>query len=234
MASTTPEAARTAPHRARAVVVLSGQGTNFRALHDATLRVDLPLELVAVFSDRAAAAGLALARERGVQALALDPKAHADRDAFDLALAAAIEDASPDWVFLAGYMRILSARFVTQFAGRLLNIHPSLLPDYPGLHTHRRALADGRSVHGCTVHFVTAELDGGPPIAQSCVPVERGDTEETLSARVQVAEHILYPTVARWAAQGRLRWNSGRPELDGAPLVRPVQLAAGPGTEEET
>lgn len=233
MASTTPEAARTAPRRARAVVVLSGQGTNFRALHDATLRGDLPLDLVAVASDRAHAPGLALARERGVRALALDPKAYADRGAFDLALAAAIDAEAPDWVFLAGYMRILSAPFVTRFAGRLLNIHPSLLPEYPGLHTHRRALADGREVHGCTVHFVTAELDGGPPIAQSRVRVERGDTEETLSARVQVAEHILYPTVARWAAQGRLRWNGGRPELDSAPLVHPVQLAAGRGTEEE-
>jgi phosphoribosylglycinamide formyltransferase 1 len=234
MASTTPDPARTAPRRTRAVVVLSGQGTNFRALHDATLRGGLPLDVVAVFSDRAAAAGLELARERSVPAFALDPKSFADRAAFDAALASAIEQQAPEWVFLAGYMRILSAAFVAQFAGRLLNIHPSLLPDYPGLHTHRRALADGRTVHGATVHFVTAELDGGPPIAQSQVPVERGDTEETLSARVQVAEHILYPTVARWAALGRLRWNGGRPELDGAPLVHPVPLTAGRVAEEET
>jgi phosphoribosylglycinamide formyltransferase-1 len=220
-----PPAANSTPGRAPlpAVVLISGQGTNLLAIHAATA-AGLPVRIVAVLSDRVAAPGLERARALGLPAEALSPQEHADRAAHDAALADRIDAFRPGVVVLAGYMRILSTEFVRRFSGRLLNIHPSLLPKYPGLHTHRRALEAGDTEHGATVHFVTDELDGGPRIARIVVPVVAGDTEATLSARVQAQEHRLYPTVLGWFATGRLECREGRAWLDGAPLAEPVTL----------
>lgn len=205
------------------VVLLSGQGTNLLAIEAAT-RAGLPLDIRAVLSDRAAAPGLVRARELGLVATAVPPTAYPDRAAHDAALAERIDAHAPAAVVLAGYMRILTPPFVARFAGRLLNIHPSLLPKYPGLHTHRRALEAGDTEHGATVHYVTDELDGGPRVARCVVPVRPGDTENTLSARVQAGEHRLYPTVLGWLAAGRLAWRDGGPWFDGAPLPEPVDV----------
>ncbi|MFO0336297.1 MAG: phosphoribosylglycinamide formyltransferase [Pseudomonadota bacterium] len=203
-------------------VLLSGRGSNFEAL--AAAAPTGGYEIRGVVSDRPAAAGLERARERGVAAHALPPGHYPDRAAHDAALAARIDALEPGLVVLAGYMRILSPPFVARYAGRLLNIHPSLLPKYPGLHTHRRVLEAGDPEHGATVHFVTDQLDGGPPIAQARVPVLAGDTVETLSARVQGAEHRLYPAVVGWFAAGRLAWRDGCAWLDGRVLQAPVQV----------
>jgi phosphoribosylglycinamide formyltransferase-1 len=205
------------------VVLISGQGTNLLAMHAAAER-GLPVEIRAVLSDRPNAPGLERSRARGLVAEALPPSGYPDRAAHDAALAARIDAYGAELVVLAGYMRILSPAFVGRYAGRLVNIHPSLLPKYPGLHTHRRALEAGDTVHGATVHFVTDELDGGPPIARVEVPVLAGDTEATLSARVQAREHTLYPTVLGWYATGRLVCRDGRAWLDGRPLDGPVTL----------
>ena len=222
--SVTPEASP--PPLPRLAVVLSGRGSTFRALHDAVLAGDVPATLCGVFTDKPDAYGLTIARERELPTFALSPRNFASREAFDVALGDAVAASAPDWVLLAGYMRVLTPAFCERFAGRLLNIHPSLLPLYPGLHTYERALADGCTEHGSTVHFVTAELDGGPRIAQVRVPVFAEDSTDSLSARVQAAERKLYPTVARWAAQGRLAWQAGRPRFDGAPLQEPLVVAA--------
>jgi len=163
----------------------------------------------AVISNRPDAPGLAWARSQGLPAIALDHKAHATREAFDAELAAAIERLAPDLVLLAGFMRILTPEFIARFPRRILNIHPSLLPAFPGLHTHRRALEAGVKLHGCTVHLVTPELDSGPIVAQAAVPVLRGDTEETLAARVLEAEHRVYPQVVRWFLEDRVEFLDG-------------------------
>jgi phosphoribosylglycinamide formyltransferase 1 len=149
-----------------------------------------------------------------------------NRDAFEQQLAASIDSANADWIVLAGFMRILSPEFVARYAGRMLNIHPSLLPRYKGLHTHERALAARDAEHGATVHFVTAELDGGPLVLQGVVPVLGSDTVASLSGRVHAQEHIIYPMVIRWLSQGRLRWNNGKPTMDGEALIAPMRLAA--------
>ena len=193
----------------RVVVLLSGRGSNFQAIAEA----QLPIEIVAVISNRPQAAGLAYARERGLNAVALDHTVHANRETFDALLADEIERHQPDLVVLAGYMRILSPAFIARFEGRLLNIHPSLLPMFPGLKTHERALAEGVKIHGCTVHFVTAQLDHGPIIIQAAVPVRSDDTPDTLAARVLVQEHRIYPQAIRWFAEGRLVNNHGRVNL---------------------
>jgi phosphoribosylglycinamide formyltransferase-1 len=190
----------------RVVVLLSGRGSNFQAIAEA----NLPIEIVAVISNRPRAAGLDYARSRGLAAIALDHTAHPDRVAFDALLADEIERHQPDLVVLAGYMRILSPAFITRFEGRLLNIHPSLLPMFPGLKTHERALDEGIKIHGCTVHFVTADLDHGPIVIQAAVPVRADDTPETLAARVLTQEHRIYPQAIRWFAEGRLINQSGR------------------------
>ncbi len=195
----------------RVVVLLSGRGSNFQAIAEA----GLPIEIVAVISNRLQAAGLTWARERGLAALALDHTEHADREAFDVLLADEIERHRPDLVVLAGYMRILSAAFIARFEGRLLNIHPSLLPMFPGLKTHQRALDEGVKIHGCTVHFVTADLDHGPIVIQAAVPVRADDTSETLAARVLRQEHRIYPQAVRWFAEGRLEIKRGRVNLKG-------------------
>lgn len=175
-----------------------------------------------VISDRPDVAGITTARELGLQTQVVSWKAAADRAGFELALSQSISAHSPDLVVLAGFMRVLSTPFVERYAGRMINIHPSLLPKYTGLHTHRRALEAGDTVHGASVHFVTPELDGGPLILQSRVPVKAGDTESTLAARVQATEHVIYPRVIEWIADGRLEWNGGYPLLDGKPLNEPV------------
>ena len=175
-----------------------------------------------VVSDRTEAAGITTARELGLDTHVVCRKAAPDRLAFELALGACIDAHRPDLVVLAGFMRVLSGSFVERYAGRMLNVHPSLLPRYTGLHTHRRVLDAGDAEHGASVHFVTSVLDGGPLILQSRVPVEPGDTEATLAARVQATEHVIYPRAIGWIADGRLEWNGGHPLLDGKALNQPV------------
>ena len=203
---------------ARVVVLLSGRGSNFRAIAEA----GLPIEIVAVVSNRPKAAGLDYARERGIPAIALDHTEHPDREAYDALLADEVERHRPDLVVLAGYMRILSTAFIARFEDRLLNIHPSLLPSFPGLRTHERALEEGVKVHGCTVHFVTPQLDHGPIVIQAAVPVRADDTPETLSARVLGQEHRIYPLAVRWFAEGLLVKNHGRVNLKDDPASQSV------------
>jgi len=192
------------------VVLISGRGSNLRAIVEAAP----PCRIAAVISNRPDAPGLDYAREKGIRTAVIDHTGFTSRDTFDQALRAAIDAHSPALVVLAGFMRILSDAFVGHYAGRLINIHPSLLPAYPGLHTHRRALADGVRLHGCTVHFVTSTLDSGPIIAQAAVPVQPDDTEASLSARILLQEHRLYPQAVRWFVQGRLVIAQGRVCVD--------------------
>ncbi len=184
----------------RIVILISGRGSNLTAI----LQARLPLQVVAVISNDPAAPGLQTAQDWGIPTAALDHRQFPEREAFDRALQALIDGYQPQLVVLAGFMRILTAPFVAHYAQRLLNIHPSLLPAFPGLHTHRRALQEGVRIHGCTVHFVTSQLDHGPIVAQAAVPVLPGDSEDTLGARVLRCEHRLYPQVLRWWAQERL------------------------------
>lgn len=181
------------------VVLISGRGSNMQALLEAGLPVS------AVISNRADAKGLQTASARGVATRVIEHRGYATREAFDAALADAIDGFAPRLVALAGFMRILTPAFVARYAGRLMNIHPSLLPAFPGLDTHARALAAGVKLHGCTVHFVTAELDHGPVIVQAAVPVVAGDDEASLAARVLAEEHRIYPAAVRWFLEGRLR-----------------------------
>jgi phosphoribosylglycinamide formyltransferase-1 len=195
----------------KVVVLISGRGSNMEAL----LKAKLPVEFAAVISNRADAKGLQTAAAAGVPTAVVDHKAYAGREAFDAALAATIDGYAPDLVVLAGFMRILTADFVRRYEGRLLNIHPSLLPSFPGLHTHQRALDEGVKVHGCTVHFVTADLDHGPVVIQAAVPVADDDNEDSLSARVLAEEHRVYAQAVRWFAEDRLRLEQGKVRLDG-------------------
>jgi phosphoribosylglycinamide formyltransferase-1 len=203
------------------VILISGRGSNMQALVEARL----PVRLAGVISNRPDAAGLAYARAKGIATAVVDHREHAGRDAFDAALASGIDGYSPDLVCLAGFMRILGDAFVRRYDGRLLNIHPSLLPAFPGLHTHRRALDEGVKIHGCTVHFVTAELDHGPIVAQAAVPVLESDDEHTLAARVLAQEHQIYPKAVRWFAEDRLTLEGGVVRLAGGgdPQFRLVQ-----------
>ncbi|WP_413725191.1 phosphoribosylglycinamide formyltransferase [Sodalis sp. RH16] len=200
------------------VVLLSGEGSNLQAVMDACRDGKIPARIAAVFSNRADAYGLQRAAQGSLPAHALNPGDYPHRAAFDLALMERIDEHRPDAVILAGYMRILSPAFVSHYAGRLLNIHPSLLPRYPGLHTHRQVLANGDAEHGTSVHFVTEELDGGPVILQAKVPVFPDDNEAELAARVKTQEHAIYPLAIRWLLQGRLELRDGMARLDGLPL----------------
>ncbi|WP_312055058.1 phosphoribosylglycinamide formyltransferase [Pantoea brenneri] len=200
------------------VVLISGNGTNLQSILDACASGRINGSVAAVISNRAAAYGLTRAQEAGIPAKALAASDFADRGAFDRQLINEIEAYSPDLVVLAGYMRILSSGFVAHFHDRLLNIHPSLLPKYPGLHTHRQALENGDSEHGTSVHFVTDELDGGPVILQAKVPVFPDDSEAEITERVQHQEHAIYPLVISWFIDGRLRMRDGKAWLDGEPL----------------
>lgn len=183
------------------VILISGRGSNMQAI----LEARLPLQVAAVISNDANAAGLITAQQHGIATRVVSHRAYADRTAFDNALAAAIDEYAPDLLVLAGFMRILTAGFVDHYRDRMLNIHPSLLPAFTGLHTHRRALEAGVKVHGCSVHFVTAELDHGPIVAQAAVPVLDDDDEDTLAARVLAQEHRIYPQAVAWFCAGRLR-----------------------------
>jgi phosphoribosylglycinamide formyltransferase-1 len=185
----------------------------------------VPARIAAVISDRAEAGALDWARTRGIATAVLSPRDFADREAYGVALADVVDAFAPGLVVLAGFMRILSDGFVGRFAGRMLNIHPSLLPKYPGLHTHRRALAAGDPDHGASVHFVTPELDGGPVVLQARVPVLPGDDETSLAARVLREEHLIYPECISWFAAGRLVLRDGVPWLDGRRLDSPVVRA---------
>ncbi len=207
---------------ARIVVLISGRGTNMRALVERSGDPAMGYEVAAVLADRPDAAGLAIARDLGVPAHLVAADKSISRARYDQQLAAAIEPYAPTLIVLAGFMRILSPEFVARYEGRILNIHPALLPKYPGLHTHQRALDAGEEQHGATVHFVTAELDAGPAVIQARVRVEPGDDAQSLSARVQVLEHRIYPLAVRWFCSGRLRYAEGRAWLDGAPLGSPV------------
>lgn len=185
---------------------------------------------VAVISDKPEAAGLNVARELGIEAQIVPWRGAADRAGFERELNAALDASRPDILVLAGFMRVLSPAFVERYAGRMLNIHPSLLPKYRGLHTHSRVLEAAETEHGASVHFVTAELDGGPVVLQSKVAVRPDDTEATLSARVQATEHIIYPRVVGWIADGRLTWQAGHALLDGQPLEAPIVEDCSGGT----
>jgi len=192
------------------VILISGRGSNMESLLTAVADGSLPVRIAAVLANRPDAKGLATAAAAGVATRVVDHTLFASREAFDAALAAAIDGFAPDLVVLAGFMRILSDGFVGHFAGRLINIHPSLLPSFPGLHTHQRALDEGVRVHGCTVHFVTPALDHGPIIVQAAVPVVDGDDATRLAARVLAQEHRIYPLAVRWFAEGRLRLGDGK------------------------
>ncbi|MHB8424800.1 MAG: phosphoribosylglycinamide formyltransferase [Gammaproteobacteria bacterium] len=197
------------------VVLISGAGTNLQAILDQCAQGTLPASVSAVISNRAEARGLQRAAAAAIPTHVLLPAEYADREQYDAALMEVIDRHTPGLVVLAGFLRILSDAFVRHYRGRLLNIHPSLLPKYRGLHTHRRVLEAGEREHGCSVHFVTGELDGGPVIAQAKVPVRPDDTEASLRARVQEQEHRLYPEVIGWFAAGRLRLQDGRVLRDG-------------------
>lgn len=203
--------------KARVVVLISGSGSNLQALIDAA-DADYPAQVVAVISNRPGVKGLERAERAGIPAHVLDHKGFADRESFDAALRDLIDQFEPDLVVLAGFMRILTPEFVQYYLGRMLNIHPSLLPKYPGLHTHRRALEAGDAYHGVTVHYVTPELDGGPAIVQAQVDVLPSDTEQDLAQRVLHEEHKLYPLAVSWCAEKRVILEEGKAYLDGQRL----------------
>ena len=182
------------------VILISGRGSNMGTI----LGAGLPLHIKAVISNRADAGGLTTASERGIATVVVDHKAHASRESFDAALAESIDQFAPDYIVLAGFMRVLTDGFVARYPLRMINIHPSLLPSFPGLHTHRQALATGVKIHGATVHFVTPQLDHGPIIIQAAVPVLPDDDEQTLSQRVLLQEHRIYPRALRWLAEDRI------------------------------
>ena len=210
----------------RIVILISGRGSNMHALIKDSRAPGAPYEVALVVSDKPDAAGLRIAQDLGVATRIVAVDRSIDRSvsraAYDRTLATTIDEYAPDLIVLAGFMRILSAEFVDRYAGRILNIHPSLLPKYPGLHTHNQALAALDAWHGATVHFVTAELDGGPAVIQARVNVHTDDDEATLAARVQSTEHRIYPLAVRWYCAGRLRCRDGAAWLDGKPLAGPV------------
>ena len=188
----------------RLVILISGRGSNMQTIVETIVREGLAAQICAVIANREDAAGLAWARERGIEVRAIPHRSYASRESFDQALATEIEAFEPDFVLLAGFMRVLTPGFVARFEGRLINIHPSLLPSLPGLHTHQQALTLGVQWHGCTVHFVTAQLDHGPIVAQGVVPVLAGDDPDALAARLLAVEHRVYAQVVRWLAEGRV------------------------------
>lgn len=214
----------TATRKCRLVVLISGRGSNLQAILDQAASGELPVDIVAVISNRPGVQGLERARQASVPSLELDHKAFPDRPEFETALSKLIDRQYPDLVILAGFMRILTPGFTGHYRGRLLNIHPSLLPKFPGLHTHERALTAGDTEHGATIHFVTEELDGGPIIVQARVPVLPNDDPDTLAARVLAQEHCLYPQAIRWFAEGRVRLAGEQVEFDGQPLTAPLRL----------
>ncbi|HEX7235763.1 MAG TPA: phosphoribosylglycinamide formyltransferase [Gammaproteobacteria bacterium] len=208
----------------RIAVLISGEGSNLQALIDAARTGQLGARIVTVVSNRGAARGLERARAAGVEALHLGAARGQERAAYDAALAALLAPREPDLVVLAGFMRILGPQLVELYKGRMLNLHPSLLPKHPGLDTHRRVLEAGDEWHGATVHFVTDELDGGPPIVQYRLRVRAGDTPDSLAQRVHKGEHIILPRAVSWFSAGRLRLDGGSVMLDGRALHEPVAI----------
>ena len=202
----------------RVAVLLSGRGSNFQSLLSASLEGSLGGEISLVVSNRPGAGGLAIAHDAGIETALIDHQRYPSREVFDQDLAGVLDSAQPDLVVLAGFMRILTSDFVERFAERLMNIHPSLLPLYPGLHTHQRALDNGDSHAGATVHYVTGELDGGPPVLQTRVPICAGDDADLLAARVLKVEHRIYPVAVNWHLTGRLTWHEGNLLKDGVPV----------------
>ena len=212
----------------RIVVLLSGRGSNFQSLLNASLTGELSGSIDLVVSNRPQAGGLAIANNANIDTALIDHQAYATRDAFDADLAGVIDSVTPDLIVLAGFMRILTQSFVSQFAGRLLNIHPSLLPLYPGLNTHQRALDNGDTHAGATVHYVTGELDGGPSVIQAKVPIESGDTKDRLADRILQVEHQIYPQAVDWHLSGRLALRNGVLYKDSVPLPATGELWRAP------
>ncbi|MCR4511178.1 phosphoribosylglycinamide formyltransferase [Pseudomonas sp. 32.2.56] len=212
------------PAQCNVVVLISGSGSNLQALINSIAHDGNPARIAAVISNRADAYGLERAKQAGIATAVLDHKQFDGREAFDAALVEAIDAFDPQLVVLAGFMRILTPGFVRHYAGRLLNIHPSLLPKYKGLHTHQRALEAGDSEHGCSVHFVSEELDGGPLVVQAVVPVQSDDSPSSLAQRVHEQEHVIYPLAVRWFAEGRLQLAAQGAMLDEQLLPSTGQL----------
>ena len=208
--------------RCKTAVLISGSGTNLQAFIDRVGCGALDLELSVVFANNPDAFGLVRARNAGIPTACIEHGDFADRDSFDRAVAAKLDEWQPDLLVLAGFMRILSAAFVAHYAGKILNIHPALLPAYPGLNTHQRVLDAGDKWHGSTVHFVTEQLDGGPRILQGRLPVVASETADQLAARVQAVEHRIYPEAAGWVGEGRVEFRDGRTWIDGAIADEPV------------
>jgi phosphoribosylglycinamide formyltransferase 1 len=198
------------PVKKRVAVFISGGGSNMLSLADACSSPDFPAEIVAVISDKATAGGLAKAEARGIKALAFERKAYAGKAEHEAAILAALDEIKPDIICLAGYMRLISGEFISRYEGRMLNIHPSILPLFPGLHTHQRAIDAGMKVAGCTVHFVTEGMDEGPIVAQAAVPVLNDDSADSLAARVLTVEHQLYPDALRMLAVGAVRLDGSK------------------------
>ena len=215
--------------RAKVVALVSGRGSNLRNIVERARAGDLPVEVRAVVSDKEDAGAITWARAQGIECATLPPRAFPDRERYDAALSALVGGYEPNLVLMAGFMRILGPAFVDRFEGRCLNIHPSLLPKYRGLHTHRQVLEAGDREHGASVHFVTRELDGGPVVIQARVPVRDDDDEATLAARVLEQEHRIYPEAVDWFATGRLRFQDGAAWLDGRLLDAPVQMEPADG-----
>lgn len=199
-----------APARKRVVVFISGSGSNMMALAQACQAPDFPAEIACVISDKATAGGLAKAQSLGIPTLVFERKIYSTKTEHEQAILAALGEIDPDIICLAGYMRLISGEFIAPYAGRIINIHPSILPLFPGLHTHERAIESGMKITGCTVHFVTEGMDEGPVIGQAAVPVLVGDTAETLAARVLTIEHQLYPLTLRLLAEGKVRMEGGK------------------------
>ncbi|MEC7545498.1 MAG: phosphoribosylglycinamide formyltransferase [Pseudomonadota bacterium] len=202
----------------RIVILISGSGSNMLTIVDQVANGTIDAEVAGIICNEPEAAGVQKARDRDLDVSVIDHRGFTSREEFDIALMRTVDDYQPDLVVLAGFMRILTPDFVRRYEGRMLNIHPSLLPKYQGLHTHRRALEAGDETHGVTVHFVTEVLDDGPNVVQAVVPVLDGDTEDTLRKRVQIQEHIIYPIAVKWFVEGRLEMISGHAMFDGTAL----------------
>jgi phosphoribosylglycinamide formyltransferase-1 len=209
-------------NQCKVAILISGSGSNLQSFIDRATSGDIDLDLAVVFSNKPDAYGLVRAKNAGIATACIEHGQFADREDFDRAVASRLDEWHPQILVLAGFMRILSPCFVGHYAGRILNIHPALLPAYPGLDTHQRVLDAGEAWHGSTVHFVTEELDGGPRILQGKLPVDPNETADELCARVQSVEHKIYPEAANWFGQGRLEFRNGQAWLDGRRLVEPV------------
>ncbi len=203
---------------ARIVILISGSGSNMVAIADSCKKQEMDANVVAVISNRPGVAGLDRARELNIETQVVDHTTYSTREEFDVNLIRAIDEHSPDLIILAGFMRILTSDLVRRYKGRLLNIHPSLLPKYKGLHTHKRALEAEDKEHGVTVHFVSEDLDGGPNIIQAVIPVLNDDNEKSLQSRVQLQEHVIYPIAIKWLVEGRLSMHKGDAYFDNEPL----------------